>query len=61
MIDSSFLYLPAAGGHVLVPNKLVRKSERTKVDLPNPDSPKEYTEMHRSILKQTGNIQECHS
>lgn len=39
LADIAFGYLPAAGGQVLLPNKLVKKRERTKVDLPRPDSP----------------------
>ena len=33
--------IPRAGGQDLVPKMLVRKSDRTKVDLPRPDSPEE--------------------
>ena len=36
--------LPMAGGLVLLPKKLVRKSDWMRVDLPRPDSPGEGRE-----------------
>ena len=39
--------LPMAGGLVLLPKKLVRKSDWMRVDLPRPDSPGEGRERER--------------
>ena len=42
--------LPMAGGLVLLPKKLVRKSDWMRVDLPRPDSPGEGREGERATM-----------
>ena len=47
--------LPRAEGHTLLPNKLVRNSERTMVDLPSPDSPS-MTERERERERESKSL-----